>query len=447
MSAKSAHPPYAQVVSIINQVLTAVHPTHLIPNHLHRHGRQLTIGPVQYDLNDGRLFLISIGKATVPMAQTAANILGDAVFAGIGITKTMVNDQLPIGNFQLMMGDHPVAGERSVQATTAVLDLLSQTRPGDLVLCLISGGTSALLTQPLIPLAEWQILNKALLASGCTIQEFNTVRRQLDAVKGGGLARLAAPAQVVSLILSDVVGNDLAAIGSGPTVFIHESPQDALAVLRNYELGIRNYEGGTAVYDQLQTTLSRITHHASRITDYHHPPPTNLLVGSVRLATEAARRSAENSGFAAIILTAYLEGEAREAGKFAAAIARELPPGHCAIIGGETTVTVRGDGVGGRNLEVALSAAIALDGGENVCIATFATDGEDGTTGAAGAVVTGQTVGNGRVLHLNARQFLNNNDSFTYFQKLDTADYGPHLLVTGPTGTNVNDLIFIIHNS
>ncbi|MCL4264544.1 MAG: DUF4147 domain-containing protein [Anaerolineae bacterium] len=447
-----------ELLPLIHQVFTAVqaavHPAHLIQRHLHRHGRQLTIGPMRHNLDDGRLFLVSVGKAAAPMAQAAADMVGDAVHAGIVVTKQLPTDyQLPITDYHVFTGDHPVAGERSVRATTAVTDLLTQTRPGDLVLCLISGGASALLTQPLISLNEWQILNRALLASGCTIQEFNTVRRQLDAVKGGGLARLAAPAQVVSLILSDVIGNDLAAIGSGPTVLVDEAPQDALAVVKNYELGIKNYEGGTAVWQHVLDTLNRspITAHGSRLT--HHPLPTNLLIGSVRQAATAARQSAENSGFTATILTAYLEGEAREAGKFVAAIAKELPPGHCAILGGETTVTVRGNGIGGRNLEVALAAAIALDGWPDVTVATFTTDGDDGPSGAAGAVITGETVGygeaeavSGRELHLNARQFLDNNDSFTYFQKLDAAGYGPHLLITGPTGTNVNDLILIFRN-
>lgn len=436
---------------LIQHAITAVHPAQLLPPHLHRQAHLLTIGPVGHDLRHGRLFLVSVGKAAVPMAQAAAAILGDALFAGIGITKTMGNGPGAMDNFQWFIGDHPVAGERSVRATTAVIHFLAQTRPGDLVLCLISGGTSALLTQPLIPLAKWQILNRALLASGCTIQEFNTVRRQLDAVKGGGLAQRAAPAHVVSLILSDVVGNDLAAIGSGPTVLVDETPQDALAVLRNYESGIRNYEGGTAVYDHTLELLTSDPKPAfPHLTAEHNPwaslSPVNLLIGSVREAAAAARQSAEDSGYTAKILTAHLEGEAREAGKFAAAIARDLPPGHCAILGGETTVTVRGNGRGGRNLEVALAAAIALGGAANVTLASVATDGEDGQSGVAGAVVTGQTVGYGRALHLDARRYLDNNDSLTYFQQIDAAGYAPHLITTGPTGTNVNDLIFIFHH-
>jgi hydroxypyruvate reductase len=428
---------HAQVMALISHMLLAVDPARAVKNHLFRHGRYLTIGSLNYDLEYGRLFLISVGKAAIPMAQAAAEVLGDAVYAGVGISKQpMVNGQWSIENWQLFVGEHPVAGEGSVRATTAVTDLLRQTRDGDLVLCLISGGTSALLTQPLMPLADWQSLNRTLLASGCTIHEFNTVRRQLDAVKGGGLARLAAPAQVVSLILSDVVGNDLAAIGSGPTVFTDETLSDALAVLERYQLPITNY--------QLPTTNHRLP-----FTDYRLPPPspTNLIIGDVRLAAQAAQEKARMSGFQATILTGYLEGEAREAGKFAAAIAKELLPGQCAILGGETTVTVRGSGMGGRNLELALSAAIALDGWPNRVIATFATDGEDGPTGAAGAVVTGETAALGRTLHLDARAYLDHNDSYTFFKNVDDVGHGRHLLITGPTGTNVNDLIFIIHNS
>lgn len=446
---------YNQMLPIIQAALTAVQPNHLLPHYLHRQGRQITIGATTYDLNDGRLFLIGVGKAAVPMVQAAAAILGEAIDAAIVISKHLPPDhRLPITDYQFFIGDHPTAGERSVQATTAVVDLLAQTDANDLVLCLISGGTSALLTQPRIPLPAWQTLNQALLASGCPIQEFNTVRRQLDAIKGGGLARLAAPAPVVSLILSDVIGNDLAAIGSGPTALTDETPDDALVVLARYGIAA---VVGTAVWSTIHTALTEarsrqsetrkpITDHGLRITDYEFPPATNHIIGSVRQAADAARQSAENSGWTATILTAHLEGEAREVGKFAAALAKDLPPGHCAILGGETTVTVRGSGVGGRNLELALAAAIALDGWPDVVVAAFATDGDDGPTGAAGAVVTGETVGYGRNLHLNASHFIDNNDSFTYFQKLDAAGHGPHLLITGPTGVNVNDLTLIFRN-
>lgn len=433
----------AYVLQLINQVLAATNPHHLLPRYISHHDRQLAVGPVQFNRDDGRLFLVSVGKAAIPMAQAAADIVGDLITAGVAVSKQGIDhSQLSIKNWQLVEGDHPVSGPKSVQATTAVADLLSQTRANDLVLCLLSGGASALLTQPRLPLADWQALSRALLASGCTINEFNTVRRQLDAIKGGGLARLAAPAPVISLILSDVIGNDLVAIGSGPTVLVDETPQKALAVLERYDIAS---VVGTAVYHHIHTALTDNRTRSGQAATL--PPPTNLIIGSVTDAAAAARQSATASGFTATILTDHLEGEASEVGKFAAAIAKNLAPGHCAILGGETTVTLRGAGIGGRNLELALAAAIALDGWQDIAIATFATDGDDGPTGAAGAIVTGQTVAYGRALQLNARQFLNNNDSYTFFKTLDDAGHGPHLLITGATGTNVNDLVFIIRDS
>lgn len=420
---------------MIDQILTAVQPSRLLPQYLSRQGGQLSLGPVTYHLEDGRLFLVSVGKAAVPMAQAAAAILGEALFAGICLSKRQAESG--VTRLQYFSGDHPVSGPQSVQATAAILDLLAQTRPGDLVLCLISGGTSALLAQPRLPLADWQALNQALLASGCPITAFNQVRRQLDRVKGGGLARLAAPATVVSLILSDVIGRDLAAIGSGPTVFSDDTPADALAVLAQFGIEARL---DTAVYQSIVHTLKEIQPEPAPGTAV-----TNLIVGDIRIATQAARQQAAASGWQTMLVTTHLTGEARAAGAFAAAIALDLPPGHAAILGGETTVTLRGDGRGSRNLELALAAAMRLEGEPYLVVAAFATDGDDGPTGMAGAMVSGETVVYGRELGLDATRFLDNNDSYTYFQTLDEAGFGPHLIHTGPTGTNVNDLILIFH--
>lgn len=318
--------------------------------------------------------------------------------------------------------------------------MLSQTKSGDLVLCLVSGGSSALLTQPLIPLDDWQQLNKVLLSSGCTIDEFNTVRRQLDRVKGGGLARLAAPAACVSLILSDVVGNPLAIIGSGPTVPSDDTPADALEVLERYHV---ESALEPSVWRRVTEALQDNGHLQVEETELY-----NLIVSDVRQAARAAVVKARQLGFTAQLLTARLEGEAREVGRIAAAIAKDTPPGHCLIMGGETTVTLRGDGTGGRNQEVALAAAIALDGWPNVALASIATDGEDGPTDAAGAVVTGRAAGLGRDYGLEPHDFLDRNDSYTFFQQLDHKSRDDrshrHLIQTGPTGTNVNDLLFIL---
>ena len=261
------------------------------------------------------------------------------------------------------------------------------------------------------------------------------MRRQLDAVKAGGLARLATPAQVISLILSDVVGNELAAIGSGPTVATQETPADALAILTRY-----NVAGflETAVYQTIITTLKNLAQTtqtpATNIID-------NIIVGSIQQSAQAAAKAAKTLGFHTTLLTSKLEGEAREMGKLAAAIAKDAPPQTATILGGETTVTLRGDGIGGRNLETALAAAIALAGWPNRTITSFATDGDDGPTGMAGATITGQTVHDNQT----ALAHLNNNDSYTYFAHLDNAGRGPHLIKTGPTGTNVNDLIIILN--
>jgi hydroxypyruvate reductase len=431
--------------ALVQAALSAADPATAVSRHLHRQNKTLIINnQEQFELTHGRLFLVSVGKAALPMLDAAAAIVGDALTAGIAVTKVIPPDyQPPHPAIQIHRGSHPVSNQESIDATTAVYHFLQQTQANDLVLCLISGGASALLTKPLISLAEWQALNQAMLASGCTINEFNTVRRQLDAVKGGGLSRWAAPAGTTSLILSDVVGNPLEFIGSGPTVPGLDTPADAMQVLAQY--GIEN-QVDEAVWKVISEQLAV---NSNQFSVDSVEPPLNFIIGDVRKAAEAALGKAENLGFSTQLLTARLEGEAREVGLFAAAIAKDTPPDHCLILGGETTVTLRGNGKGGRNLETALSAAIALDGWPQTAVASFATDGEDGPTDAAGAVVTGSTVENGHFL--NAQEYLHNNDSYHYFQKLDDqsrtelAETAVDTLIKpGSTGTNVNDLIIIL---
>lgn len=419
------------VEAVLAAALAAANPNTAVSQQISRSGSSLQIGSHSYDLANGRLFVISIGKAAVPMAQAAANIMGETpIFGGIITKYRPANATLPLPIYE---GNHPVPGEKSMAGTTAVLKTITQAKANDLILCLISGGASALFSQPRLPLDSWQQLNRALIANGCTIQETNTVRRQLDVVKGGGLAQLAAPTQLISLILSDVVGDELAAIGSGPTVAIDETPADALAILEQYHVGERLE---TAVYQHIKSTLNQLPSTS---------PPTNIIdniiVGSNRQSAKAAVKAAKSLGFHTTLLTTHLEGEAREVGKFIAAIAKDASINSAIILGGETTVTLRGSGKGGRNLETALSAAISLAGCSSRVIVSFATDGDDGTSGTAGAIITGSTVQNQQ----SARQHLNNNDSFTYFATLDTNAANPHLIHTGPTGTNVNDLLIILH--
>jgi hydroxypyruvate reductase len=426
------HPKHIQ--AIITAALQTADPHTAVRTHLRRNNNQLTIGAHQFDLANGRLFILSIGKAAVPMALAAVEVMGETAVSGGGILNKFLPAEanLPLPAYE---GNHPVPGEKSIAATHKLLQTVQNLTKDDLVLCLISGGASALFTQPHLPLEIWQQLNQALLASGCPIQELNTVRRQLDSVKAGGLARWVAPAPVISLILSDVVGNELAAIGSGPTVASQETAADALAVLQRHHV-LEKME--TAVSQTIQSTLQKLSENAAM-------PPTNiidnLIIGSIQQSALAAAAKAEALGFHTRLLTTRLEGEAREVGLFASALAKDAPPHSATLLGGETTVTLRGDGIGGRNLETALAAAIGLAGWPNRTITSFATDGDDGSSGVAGATVTGKTVPNSQT----ALTYLNSNDSYTYFAQRDATGIGPHLIQTGSTGTNVNDLLLILN--
>lgn len=440
----------SHVQEIIGAVLAAADPAAAVQRHLQCDGRYLTVGSEIYTMSQGQIYLISVGKAAVTMGLAAAKILGDKLAHAIFVAKKTDRDwtaeieasslNLQPSAFSFFQSGHPVPDEESIRAGAAVLDLLHQTNEDDLVIFLISGGASALLARPLLPLADWQALTNALLASGCTIAELNTVRRQLDAVKGGGLARAAAPAACASLILSDVVGSPLEAIGSGPTFISDESPADALAVLHHYRL-----------HETLETAVwQNLTRQLENNESGSQPEPADNrhdIIADVGQAAHAALTKAAQLGFISQILTTHLEGEARETGRFAAALAKDNPPGRCLILGGETTVTLHGQGHGGRNQELALAAAVALDGWPGQVIVSLATDGEDGPTDVAGAMVTGETAVTARRHHLNPITFLQNNDSYHFFRDLDTAvseDQPRHHIKIGATGTNVNDLIIIL---
>jgi len=442
------------VEELMQAALSGADPVRAVEGYLRKDGRTLFAGELKYDLDQGRVYVLSVGKAAVAMVQPVIKILGDELHSALVICKKGSTacgglSYSDLHNVTVMEGNHPVSGAESISATKAASNMLVQAGADDLVLCLISGGTSALLTQPVVPLSDWQQLTKALLASGCTISEFNLVRRRLDKVKGGGLAHMAVPARCISLILSDVVGNPLQDIGSGPTTFVDETGGEALAVLERYRIA---KDLPSDVWQNVEQSLQRMTDSPRPV----HWRGGNIVVSDVRQAAITVLTKAMQLGFIAQVLTAFLEGEAREVGRVAASIAKDMLPGRCLILGGETTVTLHGDGLGGRNQELALAAAESIDGLPATVIASFATDGEDGPTTAAGAVVSGETAGNGRLLGLDPAIFLDRNDSFHYFQALDELTPQPEvlgqewhvgrgpLLKTGPTGTNVNDLLFIL---
>jgi glycerate 2-kinase len=376
----------------------------------------------------GRIFVVGAGKAGVAMAAAAEDILGDRIAAGMVSVPAVPAARGRRVKF--IQGGHPLPTPGSLAAGREISRLLEETDAGDLVLVLLSGGGSALLELPQagISLEDLRTATALFLKSGAAIQETNCLRTALSRIKGGGLARMARSARVLSLILSDVVGSPLEAIASGPTVFRNYTLHEIDAVLDRNHLREK-------LSPSVLAGLNRYAREAAEAV----PPSArveNRIIASNRIAGEASGAAARRLGFRLAYLADDWQGEAREAGKrFARMLIQESSRGPaCCIAGGETTVVVRGGGKGGRNQEAALAAAIALDGKPEIAMAAFATDGVDGPTDAAGAVVTGRTVERARKLGMDPLRFLEDNNSYPFFSELED------LLRTGPTGTNVNDL-------
>lgn len=386
---------------------------------------------------EGRVFGLGIGKAAVPMMDALA--ARTSLSGGLAVTK--FGSGLSRGSFSLIEGGHPVPDERSLKAGTRALEFVSSLEENDTLVCLISGGGSALVTAPYVPLEDLQTLTSLLLSSGARIDEINTLRRQLDRIKGGGLAH-ATKAKIISLILSDVVGNPLEAIASGPTVPDPTTKEDALEILKKYAI---EKEIPDSIIDILLRAPSpALTTEELAAGDgggSKGKRVQNVIIGDNKLAAQAAQEQAERDGFYAEILTNELQGEARAVGRdlaqrLRADISNRARP-FCLIAGGETTVKVTGNGKGGRNQELALAALPALYGLQDVILVALATDGDDGPTDAAGAVVTGESARRAESLGLDAADHLSRNDAYPFFEALGD------LLKTGPTETNVNDLIFL----
>lgn len=422
----------AAATELQQAALEAVDPAAAIRRHVHRDAAELTVADQGYDL-DGyeRIFVIGGGKAAMPMASAIANILDERLSEGVVVTKYEHARGRSVSGIEVIEAGHPVPDENSVRGARAVADLARRATERDLVICLISGGGSALLTLPVegMTLSDLQALTERLLRSGATINELNAVRKHCSAIKGGHLARLVAPAKLITLVLSDVIGDPLDVIASGPTVPDSTTVADARKVLGRYE----------------SRNKASVLRETPKEGDPIFRRVQNVIVGSNRLAALAAAEKARSLGFNTSLLGVYLEGEAREVANVAAALAKgirahgdPIPPPACLVWGGETTVTVRGEGKGGRNQELALAAALALDGWSDVLVMALATDGTDGPTDAAGAIVTGETIARAREEGLDARAALEANDSYHFFDALDA------LIRTGPTGTNVNDLLFVL---
>lgn len=376
-----------------------------------------------------RVQVVGAGKASRGMAQALARLLGRRLSGG-HVNVPDGNDA-PVRHVTLQASSHPVPDARGEEGARRILEIAQSAGPSDLLLCVISGGASALLPSPSPPLTleQKQEITRKLLASGATIHELNTVRKHLSGMKGGQLAAAAAPATLVTLILSDVTGDDLATIGSGPTVPDPSTVEDARRILDRY--GIPEPPGAL--------------HETPKPGDPVFSRVQNLVIGSNRLALDAAARRAKELGYRTLLLSSFIEGETREVAKVHAAIAKEIlangRPLHrpaCILSGGETTVTIRGSGKGGRNQEFVLAAALALEGFTPAVIFSGGTDGIDGPTDAAGAYVDSSTLTRARGLHLDPQKYLDDNDSYHFFEPLGA------LIKTGPTGTNVMDVRILL---
>jgi hydroxypyruvate reductase len=426
--------------------LQAVDPVEAILGHVTLNDNVLRISNRQFNLKDyDRILVVGAGKAVAPMAKAVEDLLGNRISDGVIVVKD--GHGLPLNKIRICEASHPVPDARGVKGTEEILSLAETAGKRDLVICLISGGGSALLIAPVhdISLEDKQNATKLLLACGATIHEFNAVRKHLSRAKGGRLAQMAYPATVTSLILSDVVGDDLDVIASGPTVPDSSRFKDAEQILKDYGIwdqlapNVRNHlKKGTS--GQIEDT--------PKSDNAAFQQCSQVLVGTNLQALKAAGQEAQCLGYHPLILSSKVEGEAREVAKFYTAIAKEalstenpLKPPLCLLAGGETTVTLTGDGRGGRNQEFALATALAIEGLDNIVVLSGGTDGTDGPTDAAGAIADGTTVARALKKDLDPKNFLRRNDSYNFFQKLED------LLMTGPTRTNVMDIYMLLVGS
>ena len=401
------------------------------------------------DKGYSRLFVVGFGKASCLMAKAVEEQLPTMIDAGVVVTKyghTVTRDTTKgdgEGKIRVFEAGHPVPDEKGILATEEIIKLLRDADEKTLVLCLISGGGSALLISPHehISLKDKQQITGLLLRAGADINELNTVRKHLSAVKGGRLAEIAFPATITSLIISDVIGDRLDVIASGPTAPDSTTYHDALSVINKYAL---MDQAPLSVVEFLQKGKEGLVPETPKVNSYIFDRVENIIIGNNRKALDAAKAKAESLGLDAEIISSELTGEAREIGKWLAQKAigmkksGEAERARCLISGGETTVTVTGNGLGGRNMELALAFAIGIEGIDGITFLSAGTDGTDGPTDATGAIVDGQSVKKAKAMGLDPSVYLDNNDSYNFFKQIDG------LIITGPTGTNVMDIQVVI---
>lgn len=417
-------------LQIFHAALKAVDPEQAVRRHLRFDGRTLTVGSRRYSLaRFDRIQVIGAGKASAAMAHGVERLLGRRVSGGVVNVPDGIRTRLK--KVELHPSSHPVPDERGVTGAGRILRIARDATERDLVIAVISGGASALSPAPVegLTLAAKQGITRSLLAAGATIHEMNAVRKHLSRIKGGHLALAASPATVIALILSDVVGDDLDVIGSGPTVGDRSTIADVRLILAKY--------GVSAPLELMRETPKPGDEGLANVQ--------NVIVGSNRQAIDAAARKARELGYRTLVLSSVIEGETREIATMHAGIAKEvLASGRpvrrpaCILSGGETTVTVRGNGLGGRNQEFVLAGVLALARASGVTLFSAGTDGIDGPTDAAGAIADDSTLDRAAKAGLGVCASLNNNDSYRFFEALGD------LVKTGPTGTNVADVRIVL---
>lgn len=430
--------------TILNAAIDAVKPSKLIKNQIMLKDNILQIKKQQTDLSQfENIYIIGAGKASAFMAQSLEDILQNRVTSGAVVVK--YDHGAPCQKVKIFEGGHPIIDENSLAGTAQILNLVQQAGEKDLVLCLVSGGGSALLEKLSegISLPDLQKTFNLLLGCGAAIEEINIVRKHLSLVKGGQLARAIAPATCITLIISDVIGDPVESIASGPTAADPTTFQDTWQVIEKYQLTKQLPE---ALKNYLQRGKEGKIPETLKPGDSIFHKTDNIVLGNNFLALQTGEQTAKELGYNTVILTSQIQGEAREIGKAAASIISEvIASGHpvqrpaCFLIGGETTVTLRGEGKGGRNQELVHSALISL---KNVTqpyvLISCGTDGTDGPTDAAGGIITHEMWEKAKTLNLKPQEYLDRNDAYHFLEKIDG------LIKTGPTGTNVMDIILAL---
>lgn len=429
-------------IEIFHAGLRAAEPDICMQEHIQLTGNILKIGKRIYDLDKFKhIYVIGFGKASGFMAVILEKLLNERIKAGI--VNVRYGCAMPCKIVRVNEAGHPIPDNAGIQGTHEIIHLLREMEENDLVFCLISGGGSALFELPCegISVEELQITTEMLLKSGARIDEINAIRKHLSKVKGGHLVKLCK-GKIVSLIVSDVVHDSLDTIASGPTSPDYSTFQDCEKIFRKYKL---SQKVPASIKEHIQRGLDGKIQETPKITDIIFTKVHNMIICNNRTALHASCKKAAKLGYHPSILSSYIQGEAQEVAKVFGAIAREIHASGnpvkrpaCIIAGGETTVTVKGNGLGGRNQEFTLSAAMEINGLNNTVILSAGTDGIDGTTDAAGAIADGSTILRAKKKHMNPEAYLADNNSYSFFKILHD------LITTGPTTTNVMDIMLLL---